>query len=144
MKRALVAALVLMPVIALGRFDSVKPTEGEINRLKLLINQYAKDAKAFETLKVYVAGGCLSSHLTISETVKVKIFMDEKRWEDALFLVKRYANKCLPEIDIVDPAYYEFAASMGAVMAYVRGGAANNYFRGTLEYSLRREMGLKK
>ncbi len=145
MKRLLFAIATLIPLASLGAsYNSVVPTKGEVIRLQALVNKYGSDRGALESFRVYVAGGCLASQLTFEQAVRVMVLMESGQWDSALFMVKNKIPKCLPELDLVDPKFTEMTISMGTMMAYMRGVAANRYFHGTLERDIRRKMGIKK
>jgi len=120
------------------------PTDREVKAFQLVFKKFSSDDNSIRSLKAYVVGGCLSSRLSMEEAVKVKIYVDDNLYKDAVALVKSKIKKCLAELKLIDGSFDDFTVGMATTMAYVRGIAINNFFRGTLEYSLRRELGLQK
>ncbi len=145
MKRLFLGIALSLPLAVLAAsYNSIVPTKGEIVRLQALVSKYGSDRAALESLRVYVAGGCLASQLTFEQAVRVMVLVNNEQWNSALFMVKDKIPKCLPELDMVADDFAEMAISVGAMMAYMRGAATNRYFRGTIERDIRRKMGIEK
>lgn len=145
MKKLLLIVTMLVPLAAVGaRYNSVVPTKGEVLRLQRMVDLYGSNRQSLESFRVYVAGGCLASQLTFEQSVRVMVLMESGQWDSAIFMIKDKIPKCLPELDLVDPKFAELTISMGTMMAYMRGVAANRYFHGTLERDIRRKMGIEK